>query len=458
MSCFGSATRRCAAVGAVAHSHRRSSPLAAPLGGRRCRTFSSVPVRSGCGATARTKATARSTVTVSLQTSSPPARYLTQAPSEGNNGASAASQRSSNGGSGPVTLSKKRLETLLEAELVHFAKALAPHPLTLQEILAYQDPEELRKLLLADLPIRFARRVQLIESLKGWDRYLHLSLIRSIYADAFRRMRNAQHDDARGFRQALVAIRKRTDNVVSHIMRGTRSMRDDLNLSDETVTDFLDQFLMARIGSDVLTSQYLALTRPAGARSVIDPQCNPERVARRAGEDATLLCEHHYGFSPPLQFESFGDVRFPFIPEYLRYVMFEIIKNSLRAVAELYGDAETAAKHPVKVIVCGDEDSVVLKVSDEGGGIPLESLDKAWSYLYTTAKPQADDTAVDEAAPMAGFGCGLPLSRNYVSYVGGRLDLATMPHHGTDAYAYFNRTGEAQESERSNIAQHLAVR
>merc|ERR1712048_385179 len=60
----------------------------------------------------------------------------------------------------------------------------------------------------------------------------------------------------------------------------------------------------------------------------------------------------------------------------------------------------------------------------------------------------ADDYDSDEdtdVAPMAGFGCGLPLSRNYATYVGGRLKLDSMPGHGTDAYLTLNRLGNAQE-------------
>ena len=132
--------------------------------------------------------------------------------------------------------------------------------------------------------------------------------------------------------------------------------------------------------------------------------------------------------------------------------MFEIIKNSLRAVAERYGK-EAVSDHPVRVMVCGDDSTVVIRVSDDGGGIPLEELPRAWSYCYTTAEPvqqdayDSDDSDDEsEVSPMAGFGCGLPLSRTYASYVGGRLEVNSMPSSGADAYLYLDRLGDVEET------------
>lgn len=353
-----------------------------------------------------------------------------------------------------VQLSKERHENLLESEILHFRYAMKPHPITLQQILAQHDAAALRGFLLEELPIRWSRRLHLIESMPRWSEFPHMRVIRSLYSDAFRRLRMIPLDDAERFRGTLQSIKRRNSNMLMHVTRGTRAMKQTLALSDEEINDFLDDFLTARIGTDILSSQYLAITRPGGATSVIDPECDPVSVVREAAADARRLCTHHYGYAPPVDVVDVGQVRFPFIRQYLNYIMFELLKNSLRAVTERYSKEE-AAKRPIRAVVCGDDATVVIRISDTGGGIPLDAMTRVWSYLYTTAKPQdgdgdgtveAGDSDDDEdIAPMAGFGCGLPLSRNYASYTGGRLELNTMPHHGTDAYLYLNRTGNAQE-------------
>merc|ERR1712178_301897 len=117
--------------------------------------------------------------------------------------------------------------------------------------------------------------------------------------------------------------------MLMHVVRGIRSMKAQLEISEDKVNDFLDDFLTARIGTDILSSQYLALTRPAGPTSVINEECDPVSVVRSAAADARRLCKYHYGHAPPVDVIDVGQVRFPFIAQYLNYIMFELIKNSL---------------------------------------------------------------------------------------------------------------------------------
>lgn len=45
---------------------------------------------------------------------------------------------------------------------------------------------------------------------------------------------------------------------------------------------------------------------------------------------------------------------------------------------------------PIKIVIADGEDNedVVIKVSDEGGGIRRSNMNRIWSYLYTTADPK----------------------------------------------------------------------
>jgi pyruvate dehydrogenase kinase 2/3/4 len=87
-------------------------------------------------------------------------------------------------------------------------------------------------------------------------------------------------------------------------------------------------------------------------------------------------------------------------------MVFEVLKNSLRAVVETHGvDADEFP--PIKVIVAQGAEDITIKISDEGGGIPRSAVGLVWTYMYTTAQAQRldqDFEGTDFKAPMAGFG------------------------------------------------------
>ena len=131
----------------------------------------------------------------------------------------------------------------------------------------------------------------------------------------------------------------------------------------------------------------------------------------------------------------------------------QVIKNSLRAVCEFHGvDAEMP--HVRVIIADGEEnEDLVIKVSDEGGGIARSHMPRIWSYLFTTARPAFEgegdtDSFPDQQitdSPLAGLGYGLPTSRAYARYFGGDLNIMSMEGYGTDAFLHLSRLGNRNE-------------
>lgn len=147
---------------------------------------------------------------------------------------------------------------------------------------------------------------------------------------------------------------------------------------------------------------------------------------------------------------NFSPSSFPYIPSHLQHIMFELTKNSMRAVIEKHGD-QPMSLPPVKIVVAAGQENedVVIKVSDEGGGIPRSGMKRIWSYFYTTYdSPFSDGKAAPDFStdtPLAGLGYGLPLSRLYARYFGGDLQIISMEGYGTDAYVHLRRVGDAVE-------------
>ena len=88
--------------------------------------------------------------------------------------------------------------------------------------------------------------------------------------------------------------------------------------------------------------------------------------------DCARLCNRHFGaeVAPEVQVIAPKDTRsFPFIPQYLYYMLFELMKNSMRACVEAgrgEGDPKPASGKnpvpPIRVTVSGDKDLVAIKV------------------------------------------------------------------------------------------------
>lgn len=66
---------------------------------------------------------------------------------------------------------------------------------------------------------------------------------------------------------------------------------------------------------------------------------------------------------------------------FLWNLQLELLKNSMRATVEYHGiDADYP---PIKVVIAdgSDNEDVIIKVSDEGGGIPRSNMKRIWSYV-----------------------------------------------------------------------------
>ncbi|CAI5536850.1 unnamed protein product [Closterium sp. Naga37s-1] len=152
------------------------------------------------------------------------------------------------------------------------------------------------------------------------------------------------------------------------------------------VHQFLDRFFLSRIGIRMLIGQQIALHKTGPGREsmigLIDTKCRPFEVARNAIDDARTLCSRTYGNAPEVH--VFGDptFTFPYVRTHLHHMLFELLKNSLRAVQERFPDTQPP---PVRVVVADGIEDVAIKVSDEGGGIKRSGLPRIWSYLYSTA-------------------------------------------------------------------------
>lgn len=310
-----------------------------------------------------------------------------------------------------------------------------------------------------EIPVRLAHRVAELENLPyGISDKPQVRKVRDWYVESFRELRDfpaiKAMEEEEEFTRVIKSIMQRHENVVPMMARGILELKRDLGehraLNDlPEIHKFLDGFYMSRLGIRMLLGQHVALHEPPreGWIGLICTNLSPVAVARDAVADARDVCSVRYGEAPDVEIFGDEDFTFAYVPGHLHQMLFELLKNSLRAVTERFSHADRAPP-PIRVVVAEGMEDITIKVSDEGGGIPRSGLPKIWTYLYTTAESpleQFDAESDESPSVVAGYGYGLPLARLYARYFGGDLQIISMENYGTDAYLHLNRLGNSSE-------------
>ena len=138
-----------------------------------------------------------------------------------------------------------------------------------------------------------------------------------------------------------------------------------------------------------------------GYTGIINRHTNPYEVTQlvmfgsmillTCSDQAEYVCNRQYGQTVPVVVYSQKNRSFSFIPSILRHILFELLKNSMRATIETHEMDDELP--PIKIVISdGDNNSdIIMKISDEGGGIQRRNINRIWDYFYTTSEIQVFD-------------------------------------------------------------------
>ncbi|GAB1193030.1 hypothetical protein APSETT444_002232 [Aspergillus pseudonomiae] len=265
--------------------------------------------------------------------------------------------------------------------------------------------------------------------------------------------------------------------------------------------DVLDQFmntlLRARISRRVIAEQHLALTETfnspwhfPGSQDRTDAnadyvgevflKCNAKEVIERCGKLAQDMMRQASGTEkiPEISVQGHLDATFPYMLSHLEYIIGELLRNSIQAVSEKYNGLPEKPP-PIEVLICEAPQHVIMRISDQGGGIPREVLPYLWSFNkgpHSKARLQnleqvpamaatmqeltvpketkrADKETFRESSldtltsrpPNLRLGMGLPMSRVYAEYWAGSLELHSLEGYGVDAFLQISKLGNKNE-------------
>uniref|UniRef100_A0A7N8XAK5 Protein-serine/threonine kinase n=1 Tax=Mastacembelus armatus TaxID=205130 RepID=A0A7N8XAK5_9TELE len=311
------------------------------------------------------------------------------------------------------------------------------------------------KYLHKELPVRIAHRIKGFRSLPfiiGCNPTI-LQVVRAQLSSCI----NDQDVEAR-FCKLVQQLLDDHKDVVTMLAQGFKECRR--HIQDETIIrNFLDTTLCSRLGIRMLATHHLALHEEnPDFVGIICRRLSPKKIIEKWVDFARRLCEHQYGNSPRVRINGHVAARFPFIPLPLDYILPELLKNAMRATMESHLDTPYNVPDVVVTIANNDID-FVIRISDRGGGIPHNIVDKVMDYHFSTAEESAQDPRMsnlfnnitnsgNQSSPMHGFGFGLPTSRAYAEYLGGSLSIQSMQGIGTDVYLRLRHIDGKGESFR----------
>lgn len=321
------------------------------------------------------------------------------------------------------------------------------------------------------MPIRLANRARELESLRILRDSPHIALVCSWYKQSFFELRGSPmpktKESETEFDKIMNIIYHRHSHTLITMAKGAHEIRtmmgqDAAGFADQTdIQRILDNFYRSRISVRILIEQYLALKETPHDDStvgLVSLNASVHDIVKDAINDATYVCTRTHGDAPEVTVHGRTDLTFPYIKTHIHYILLELLKNSMRATVEHHGIDNMPV---IRVVIADSEtnEDVIIKVSDEGGGIPRSNMKRIWSYLFTTAEKEvvedmlnSSETPTDfnTSVPLAGLGYGLPISRLYARCFGGDLTIMSMEGYGTDCFFYLPRLGEEESRGRAD--------
>uniref|UniRef100_A0A182SZN8 Protein-serine/threonine kinase n=1 Tax=Anopheles maculatus TaxID=74869 RepID=A0A182SZN8_9DIPT len=164
------------------------------------------------------------------------------------------------------------------------------------------------------------------------------------------------------FCKSLIQIRDRHSDVVQTMAQGILELKESRDGAIEPSTElsiqyFLDRLYMSRISIRMLINQH--------------------------------------------KIDKGNPIKIVYVPSHLYHMLFELFKNSMRAVMEHHGTENDVP--PIKVTIVKGKEDVCVKMSDQGGGIARSQVDQLFKYMYSTA-PQPPKSKTDlPLVPLAGM-------------------------------------------------------
>lgn len=369
-------------------------------------------------------------------------------------------------------------------------------PITLRQLLFYERHMNTERLLISanyvrkELPIRISHRIREFQKLPfivGTNP--HIQQVYDLYWRAFERLRKVPPiktlADNDAYCKTLVESLEQHLVVIPRLALGISECGE--HMGSDRIDRFMQATLRSRISRRVLAEQHLALSQQYHHRQhdhhaartissirshqVMDDNNNvvggsaaaavfSSCSARDTVAQCASLLAQKYSFSPTLELDGDEHVVFTYHSDHIKYIIYQLLSNAFRHTIQAHQHTSSSSSSsllpPIRVTICSNENDVLFRISDQGGGIPSDVYRHIWSYghlpRFNTLRtlPQLAariaELKNDQFIGAPPLGIGLPMSRVYAEYWGGDMNVVSMPGWGTDAYVRIPRFGTQNEN------------
>ncbi|KAF2153476.1 pyruvate dehydrogenase kinase [Myriangium duriaei CBS 260.36] len=374
-----------------------------------------------------------------------------------------------------------------------------------------------------ELPTRIAHRLRNMQTLPYTAlTNRHISQVHELYYTAFERLRRVQEIRTLEDNQVLCGLIRETLqehlSVIPALAMGVLEIRTAV--PPEVCDRLMTTMLRSRISRRVIAEQHLALTETfhsdaAQAKKRDDTssdddyvgqvllRCSASEIVSSSAASITRLVRRAYGPSvaiPRVELRGDLDSTFPYIPSHIEYIIGELLRNSIQASIA----REDPNPPPIDVLVCEAQQHLIIRVSDQAGGVDPDVLPYLWSFAKGPRRdrrlrnlervPRLAGTAQEVALPPSvppedrrpdaiipgstsekedepkrttkgekerypsslasitargpelRLGIGLPISRIYAEYWAGSLEVHSLEGYGTDAFLQVSKLGNRNET------------
>lgn len=289
-----------------------------------------------------------------------------------------------------------------------------------------------------ELSIRLSHRIfDLLKLPYGLPMIPEIKSVINLYYNSFEKInlhpRIMNIENVESFTITLDKIKNNHKNLEYTIAEGLKKLDNPL-IDYNIINKVLDTFFLSRISIRTLISHQI---NTFNKDNPVITNCILNKIIDDVIYDITNISNLYYCYEPKIIYTNNfkDDIYLHYIKSHLYYIINEILKNSIMA------HSKNNIDEPIHIFTDQTDKYIIININDKGLGFDIDDLNKIMSYSYSTTPINN----INNSYILSGLGFGLPLTKLYIKYFGGKLFINPIEKSGTNIYIYIKKLDNTLE-------------